>query len=1513
MRSFRESFNGRAPLLALGLVATFLAMQASAAAAPLGDDDELWRSSGFGIEAGQLRGATGVASDPVTGHILVTEEVNNRVSEFTPWGKFVKAFGWDVAPEAVNESQEVRVRASEGEFRLKFGEDTTTDLPHDASGSEVEAALNALPSISSGGVSVVASTGNPNGETPYVYAVTFKGSLAGADVAQLEAEEGTIPLDGGDPATELEVRTRADGHSPTEGLEACTAESGCQAGTNGSGVGQLARALGVAVDATGHIYLREASNLRVQKFDHAGRFVLMFGGKVNETTGGNRCPEANGDVCVKGVAGVGNGEFGDSNSSSVVLGAGEKLFTGDVGRIQRFSLEGDWENKVNAPEGKTVHDLAIAPGSGDFYATVGSSQATEEDVRILDAATGAEKGKLQANELKDKKGDAFPATKATGGPVATNVAGEVFARRNSPSLGEEPPAPPLVQFDPDHNQISEFGEALPTGTIGDFGTNGAGDLHVASEIAGVLTAFGPLPLLYEGPPSTPPEILSQFATSVQRDGATVAAEINPHLFPDATYRVQYGTSKCSEGGCTQEQPLAGTQLTTKTIDAPVRAAGIFLEGLAPGTTYHYRFIAVSGGGGPVYGIDPDGEGEEKEASPSEGLEATFITLDPIGPKSCFNDVFRGGGAARLPNCRAYEMVSPLDKNNGDIKALVNIQGYSTMLGQSAPDGGRMAYSAYRAFADPKAAPFTLQLLATRGADGWSSEALNPSQGPGANVHNDFLDNNFKAFSEDLCLAWLVAAVEPQLDPPTDIPDYRNIYKRDNCEPGKENYEALSPALPTLPRNEFYPEFQGASASGEAAIFRVDDILLPAEAGTQLQCATLTQATTISYQWLRNGVAIGGATASTYTITAADAGQTVQCQLTAANANAGSTQVANPAVVVAPPPATALPRAPEQIAAPTSSAVLTVGDPGGQVLSCDPGESDWSGASSFSYQWYRNGAAIAGATASTYVVTAGDLASAAVFQCAVVGANPGGGVTKVSANLATSPSPAAPVADASMPKSWQAYYATPAALAAEEVLKPLCVLPDGNQSTGNCSGGTGAEDAEVNRVRRGRMANVENAISDDGTRVYWTDSGPERTGAGKVYLRLEPSEPQSASGCEAGKACTVPVSQEKSEDDSRFLVATPDGSKALFEVTEGSKAGNLYEFRLGASTRTIAGEVLGLAGASEDLSKVYFVSEEALEGAAVEGEPNLYLKEGNKETFIAELSEQDSDAGADFLSVTAPKPVYHAARASADGSTLAFVSNADLTDYDNTDQETGEQLSEVYVYEAGSAGPACVSCSPGRARPLGREVKVTVSDPASVAMAATLPMATTMLHAPRAISADGSRLFFNSFDPLLPRDTNSAADLYMWESASDKAACAALGAELYVAAADGCISLISTGESPEDSEFLDASANGDDVFFITNASLLPQDPGLFDLYDARVGGGFPPPPVPAPDCLGETCKPAAAAPSDPSPASSTYVGPGDVEEKAKKKAKKKKKKAKGKKKRKGKGKKGKGGKSGRAAR
>jgi hypothetical protein len=231
------------------------------------------------------------------------------------------------------------------------------------------------------------------------------------------------------------------------------------------------------------------------------------------------------------------------------------------------------------------------------------------------------------------------------------------------------------------------------------------------------------------------------------------------------------------------------------------------------------------------------------------------------------------------------------------------------------------------------------------------------------------------------------------------------------------------------------------------------------------------------------------------------------------------------------------------------------------------------------------------------------------------------------------------------------------------------------------------------------------------------------------------------------------------------------------------------------------------------------------------------------------------------------PIYHVARSTPDGSHLVFQSVNPITGYDNTDPTTEEADSEVFQYDAEAGELRCVSCQPSGARPRGRQVQAPTGE--THPMAALLPGALAPLHLPRTQSSDGAKVFFTAYDALVPRDTNGVADVYEWERAG--AGKCIEESPAFSPSNDGCLYLISSGTSASDSELIDSSPEGRDVFFLTNQSLLPQDPGLIDIYDARSEGGFLPPPAPSAGCEGEACQGAYAPPDDPTPSSSTFSG------------------------------------------
>jgi hypothetical protein len=339
---------------------------------------------------------------------------------------------------------------------------------------------------------------------------------------------------------------------------------------------------------------------------------------------------------------------------------------------------------------------------------------------------------------------------------------------------------------------------------------------------------------------------------------------------------------------------------------------------------------------------------------------------------------------------------------------------------------------------------------------------------------------------------------------------------------------------------------------------------------------------------------------------------------------------------------------------------------------------------------------------------------------------------------------------------------------------------------------------VNVAPGAELAAPSGAVSSDGSRVYFTEGG-------KLWLREGTAAP-----FELGEG-------------AEFQTATPTGSIAIY--TEG---GHLFKYTTATHTSsdlTPGGGVEGVLGASEDGSYVYYLT-----GAG------LFLSHGASSVEVA--------AGADSSNYP---PATGTARVSADGTHLAFLSKLELTGFDNTDQITKEPDDEVFLYSAGGGGTlACVSCNPTGERPLGPS-----TIPGAIANGAE-PGATDA-YKPRSLSAEGTRLLFDSGDSLVLQDTDNAPDVYEWE-APGTGSCPG---------PKPCIGLISSGRAAEGASFVDASTDGTDAFFLTAASLVPQDPGSVDLYDARVGGGFPQPPSPIP-CEGDACQSLPPEPEDPRP-------------------------------------------------
>jgi NHL repeat-containing protein len=1109
-----------------------------------------------------------------------------------------------------------------------------------------------------------------------------------------------------------------DATTPGSGFEVCSAESGdvCQAGSVGGGAGQFGEAPeGVAVDSSGDVYVVDESNLRVEKFDPTAgpeekgvEFLRMWGKGVNSGSSGNPdlCTNAGPptDICGAGSEGTGDGQFSEwpavGVGSYIAAGPGDTIYVGDKERIQEFNPSGEFTGKIEggALSGKNVQSLAVDEEGNPYVAFSKDFTHSEKGVLKLNPATGAEVCKMQGGEAAAENPRA----------IATDGSGHVYVFDQEEEGVEHPLRHPRIrQFEA--SGCAESGQPFGEGEVKESTGLAVGEACLAKganfyvsnseQFNSFVRAYGEAA---DDPECTtapgPPEIDDQYAVSVDSNGAELKAAINPRFEADTRYFVQYGTAECSEGGCTEEQPAApGSLLSAKKVGEPLTSAGVFLGGLAPHTTYHYRFVAESGAnqGEPVRGVG----GKVGE----DGAEGTFTTSQAIAPERCPNEAFRTGFSAALPDCRAYEMVSPVDKGNGSTIVLCAVScSAAAGFDESALKGEGLTYSSYRAFSGAESSPFSVQYIANRSREGgWVSTPISP---PASNVPINGgvtgLDTPFKVFTPNLCQSWLSYLAEPPLDPLA-APGHYNLYRRDRCGEAV-GYEAL---IRGERDTESAPELQGISTDGSCAVFRVADQLTP------------------------------------------DA---------------------------APP---ALPK--QQI------------------------YEDCGGA-----------------------------------------------------------------------------------------LQLVSVLPEGEPSKLENSAGTTTQTGFDN----GREHTVDHATSADGSRVYWTakagPGGPPSQGLGTLYLRENADQPPTASGecseAEPSAACTIKVSAGST---AQFWTADEEGDKAIY-----SEGPDLYEFDAEGeppASHLIAHEFIGLAGASEDASRLYLVSREELDNGATKGSPNLYLEEGGTFSFIATLSSVDVSGE---LSPIAASPRKHTAQVSPDGGQIAFMSNSkelsELTaGYDNTDLNNGRADAEVYLYDAdaGEGRLICASCNPTGARPAGGLYLLGKEELASLQAAASIPTWETSLYDPRVLSANGRRLFFDSFEALVPEDTNGVEDVYEWEAAGEGGCSEEEGN--FNPTSGGCLRLISSGQSPSASEFIDADETGTDAFFETSASLLPQDPGLVDIYDARVGGGFPPPPAPPAPCEGEACQHPSAPPAEVTPSSSSYVGPGNETPHRKKAKKHKKKKAK----------------------
>ncbi len=579
---------------------------ASPAQASLGVFDYWGNPSSAASEIGGEFSTTpaGVAVNAASGDVYVVDSGNHRVQQFSEDGEFIRAFGADVVaagkPNNSNEVQAVRVSATEGQFKLTFGADTTADLPFNAGAAAVQTALNGLASINAGGgaVSVAGGPGNATGAAPYL--VTFGGGpLAGADVAELTASAGTTPLGGAAGASVATTNPGATGFeicdttAPTPNAPGdCKKGAGATVATGGAMNGPR----GIAIDQiSGALYVTDQGFRRIDQFSASGSWLRSWGRDVVSSGPHDNGADAEiclpADVCKEGIAGSGGGAFGGgagnagfngypaivptgspaaANAGNVIVGDPANL------RVQEFTPGGAFVRAfgfdVELPAGSPAFEICTlatsckagvaGTGAGQFSARNPQRVAADSTGAIytVEPPNNAGNVSLRVQKLVPQAGppvllpEVFAPTVVSGtqgpnGPTAIAVDpsdDHVFVVKG---FLQDEGEPRTVTAESRVLELDSAGNLLDAHIVG-AGLSPGGGATPLGDLA-IKPGGGPAyhtsttiaPRVYRLDHVPPPSAQLTEATDVMANSAVVHGSINPNGGPLTTsYRIEYSVN-----------------------------------------------------------------------------------------------------------------------------------------------------------------------------------------------------------------------------------------------------------------------------------------------------------------------------------------------------------------------------------------------------------------------------------------------------------------------------------------------------------------------------------------------------------------------------------------------------------------------------------------------------------------------------------------------------------------------------------------------------------------------------------------------------------------------------------------------------------------------------------------------------------------------------------------------------------------------------------------------------------
>ncbi|MGA8362904.1 MAG: hypothetical protein WB709_00110 [Solirubrobacteraceae bacterium] len=594
--------------------------------------------------------------------------------------------------------------------------------------------------------------------------------------------------------------------------------------------GQLesAGALGVTVDQVhGDIYVAgflgfrlepfEISLGRVNKFDGAGKLLSppspigegppYSGIAVNPTNGNIYALSTSGEINVydpaTGAPILSFAVESSNNYFNLLLGSTTvvDIATDATGNVYVPVVP---KNEVleYSPTGELLKTFTGGSGAGALRGPMGVAVDGAGNLWVADTGNG----RIEELTPSDDPVSGGVIAAEGVGSVALDDHGDVFAivDNSADFCGKiKPPCSHLVEYDSTGMQVADLG----AGSIGAAQFNAeevrqaVPDMVAVSDITGVVyvteAVFSPpagrgFGRVLQFRPPVAPMLEGETAVEVGVSDAKLGAVVDPGGV-NASYHFEYGTTTAYGQTAPFPEGDTGAGFTSRTVWAGA-------SGLQPGTTYHYRVVVTSEVGGVIVGEDH-----------------TFTT-GAASRATCPNEMFRTGFSAALPDCRAYELVTPPNKQGaqpdkdeggngrGELSVVKTLQGNF-----AAVDGNRLSFKSEDV--QPGSPSAGESYVATRGPSGWAEEDMFPPTnfyGFECAVKEENLHLLQLGYSEDLSRAIISipgggeCGVEPELvrgEPRGS----QNLFVRDNATgtyelvngPEEEGVDGFVPAAPTL--------------------------------------------------------------------------------------------------------------------------------------------------------------------------------------------------------------------------------------------------------------------------------------------------------------------------------------------------------------------------------------------------------------------------------------------------------------------------------------------------------------------------------------------------------------------------------------------------------------------------------------------------------------------------------------------------------------------------------------------